>query len=881
MPMTATQVQQLYVAYFNRPADYLGQEYWKTQDATAAAKAFAASAEYAATYAGMDVGARVNAIYQNLFGHAADLPGLTYWSNQLQSGKLTIADVVVAVSNGAQGTDKAAYDAKVSAATAFTTALDTTAEVTGYSGTAANNAAKAWLAGINSAAQATAATATAALNATVTNVVSATSTAASVALTTATETLTGSSSNDVYTAVDASTDTQDTLNSGDSIDGGAGSDTLVLTMADNDAATLRLSSVETVSITATTAATLSAALWSGLQSVKVSDTGGNLVATTLVTVNDLKQNTTISLQNVGGNADGDDVVAVEFDAGGVGSSGTFSILSNGFGGPNADGGGTTYADIAVTANTNVFTALNITANGVTRLGVAAAAADDFDLQAITITGTGAVSFDASANLTITEINTVDASGATGGVAFRDTDNYGTAEDFTFTGGSGNDSVAMSVANTGIFIGGAGNDSVLLTASSATLTAADSIDGGAGTDELQLTSATAVGLDDGTAEDVSALARITNFERLRITDDLAADLVVGALGYNYISLGDDVSDGGGGATITLSGLTTGGTIVFRDNADMTDDLVVTMTGATGAGAGSDVLNLSFNANLGDQANAAAAIEYDLDINGIENLVITVADRANGNNATDVDDGYILDLVDNDDVLENITVSGTREFSYTSSATALSLEKIDASGLSGNLILDLDTQTAVQGILVKGGSGTNTINGSTAADSITGGVLADSITGDTGADSMTGNGGNDTFVIDQTADSEVTVSGTTVSGFDTITDFSAGDLVDLSAGTVAGAATAAAVAATSVQISAGGKVTFASADDTLAEMVTALAADDTNVANAEVAFFEFGGSTYIYGAGADTTAGADDFLVKLTGVTGYTTLAVDGNFAFSLS
>jgi Ca2+-binding RTX toxin-like protein len=288
----------------------------------------------------------------------------------------------------------------------------------------------------------------------------------------------------------------------------------------------------------------------------------------------------------------------------------------------------------------------------------------------------------------------------------------------------------------------------------------------------------------------------------------------------------------------------------------------------------------NANLVNQANAAAAIEYNLDILGIEQLVITTADRANGDAATDVDDGYILTISDNDDDLETITVSGSREFSYTASATNTSLERINASGLSGDLILVLDGYATASGVVVLGGSGTNTINGSLAADNITGGALADSITGDTGADVMTGNGGNDTFVINQDLDSEVTVTGTVVEGFDTITDFNSGDRILLTAGTVAGAAAAAPVAATSVQISAGGKVTFNADDDTLAEMVTALAADNTNLANAEVAFFELSGSTYIYGAGTATATATDDFLIKLTGVTGYTTLAVD-TFAFSLS
>ena len=75
---------------------------------------------------------------------------------------------------------------------------------------------------------------------------------------------------------------------------------------------------------------------------------------------------------------------------------------------------------------------------------------------------------------------------------------------------------------------------------------------------------------------------------------------------------------------------------------------------------------------------------------------------------------------------------------------------------------------------------------------------------------------------------------------------------------------------MSVSAGGKVTFAAADDTLAEMLVALAADDTDIADFEAVHFEVGGNTYLYSAGDDTTAAGDDFLIELTGLTGMTTL-----------
>lgn len=114
--------------------------------------------------------------------------------------------------------------------------------------------------------------------------------------------------------------------------------------------------------------------------------------------------------------------------------------------------------------------------------------------------------------------------------------------------------------------------------------------------------------------------------------------------------------------------------------------------------------------------------------------------------------------------------------------------------------------------------------------------------------------------------VTVVGSTVSGFDSITDYTIGnDVIRLAAAdNKAGSASTAPVAGASVQIDGNGKAVFAAEDDTLAEMITALAADNTNVANNEVVFFTLGSDTYIYGAGSDTTNAGLDVLIKLTGV-----------------
>lgn len=154
MTATTESIQQLYVAYFSRPADVAGLIYWEgvvaaAKGSTAAVSAaFATSTEYKATYAGKDAAAVVDTVYMNLFGRHAEPAGVRYWSSLLNSGAVTVDAVVTAVAGGALTTDLAAFNSKVAAALAFTAALDTTPEILAYAGVRANAAGVKFLAGV-------------------------------------------------------------------------------------------------------------------------------------------------------------------------------------------------------------------------------------------------------------------------------------------------------------------------------------------------------------------------------------------------------------------------------------------------------------------------------------------------------------------------------------------------------------------------------------------------------------------------------------------------------------------------------------------------------------------------------------------------------------
>lgn len=225
-----TAIQKLYVAYFNRPADVDGLNYWEgvveaaKGDTAAVSAEFAKSAEYKAAFAGMNEKAAVTQVYKNLFGTTPDTAGLNYWATLLADGKITIDNVVTQIAGGALGADKTTYDNKVSAAVAFTNELDTPAEQLAYAKPGAAAAAKAFISSISTPASLTAAMVPATLKATVAAVVDAANVGQTFKLTATQDNLVGTDGNDTFKATIF--DNQNTLQSGDAINGGAGVDRL-------------------------------------------------------------------------------------------------------------------------------------------------------------------------------------------------------------------------------------------------------------------------------------------------------------------------------------------------------------------------------------------------------------------------------------------------------------------------------------------------------------------------------------------------------------------------------------------------------------------------------------------------------------------------------
>lgn len=160
MAVNALKVQQLYVAYFGRPADPGGLDYWlDALDANVVSVAdishyFAASPEYRDNYSHMDSRTVVTKIYEHLFGREAEAAGVDFWAGVLDRGILSIDDAVRKISEAAVGTDAIAFGSKVAAASVFTLHLDKPNEVAAYGRDAAFELAVEFLATVKDASSA-------------------------------------------------------------------------------------------------------------------------------------------------------------------------------------------------------------------------------------------------------------------------------------------------------------------------------------------------------------------------------------------------------------------------------------------------------------------------------------------------------------------------------------------------------------------------------------------------------------------------------------------------------------------------------------------------------------------------------------------------------
>jgi hypothetical protein len=358
-----------------------------------------------------------------------------------------------------------------------------------------------------------------------------------------------------------------------------------------------------------------------------------------------------------------------------------------------------------------------------------------------------------------------------------------------------------------------------------------------------------------------------------------NFTIGAVGSTYNSgSGDDLVIG--------TQATVGGSVAVNGGAGTKDVLRITDTAATtatltiadntfGVVSGFETINFSgavagdFLWTLGGYANAVAAAN-----SGVITATATAFATAVTGDIITIDASGLAGTNALNLTLTNtsgVGAANTGATTITGGGGADTIVYTEGTAATANLqrVVTISTGAGNDTITVTTGSvGAVSIDGGSGNDTITGSATLDSITGGTGADTMTGNAGVDTYVFSTNG----SVAGTAL---DVITDMAAADILQFGAGTLVllGADATALVAGTNVQQSAGGLVTFATADNTLALKIAAVQADTQLDAAQSVAFFVDTGNTYVYYSGA-AVGNTDDQIVQLTGVTALTTITVAG-------
>jgi len=97
------QIQKIYIAYYQRPADPEGLLYWSQRlseangDLSGIIDAFANSAESQALYGGKSAEEILTEIYQAAFNRDPDPQGLTWYTEKINSGEYSLTDVMLRV----------------------------------------------------------------------------------------------------------------------------------------------------------------------------------------------------------------------------------------------------------------------------------------------------------------------------------------------------------------------------------------------------------------------------------------------------------------------------------------------------------------------------------------------------------------------------------------------------------------------------------------------------------------------------------------------------------------------------------------------------------------------------------------------------------------
>lgn len=487
------------------------------------------------------------------------------------------------------------------------------------------------------------------------------------------------------------------------INGGAGTDTLNLSVEGADAAgslpAATITNVENFFIrdlNTSGASTYNFASIAGEQQV------WNDRSTQAVTFSNLGTGTTVGVKGDNSNnvsattftmATATDAVTIAIDGGVKGAP---NITRNQTGEAAVTITSTGAANVVGTIDLDTGTAIKSATIDATTNLTASLAADYAAGSTLTIKGAGKV--DLSGAALSGNITTVNAADSAGGA-----------------------SVIMG-ANTASFTGGAGDDTV--SAGALVFNSTGSLNGGAGTNTLVL--------QDQAQLTATTVAKMTNFQVLRLNDDNDAAL--------------DTFD-----SSLISGLT--GLVIGAQSAD--DGVSVTKMSSTLAGnvtiAGNQVVGPTFGVSGATTVGQLDTLSIKIDDGATAKNTIAVANiTAAGVETINVAtvDNFTLSAATGLTAMTKLALSGAGDVSVTTGGLALNANStIDASEVTGTVLIDASGATTNGLAIIGSSTKANTITGTNQADAITGGSANDIITHGNGIDTINiSQGGDDIIVMD---------------------------------------------------------------------------------------------------------------------------------------